>query len=131
MGRVIPHRVLIIDDEESIRSLIVEIIQSELNTVECMEAQNAQEAFQQMKEKLPGLIITDVMMQDMNGLQILSMLRNSNNHAIRNIPVIVLSGVGNNEIVVKAKQLGAADYITKPFDQRIFTMKIKKYLKIK
>ena len=131
MNRVIPQRILVIDDEETIRSLIVELIRAEFESVECMEAKNAHEAFQKMKEKLPGLIITDVVMQDMNGLQILSSLKTSNNSAFRNIPVIVLSGYGNNEIIVKAKKLGAVDYITKPFDQKIFTMKIRKYLKIR
>lgn len=87
--------------------------------------QNGQEAIDKAAEEKFDLIVTDMMMPFKGGLDVISAVKEQGG----NVPVIVLSSVGQEEMVVKAFKLGADDYITKPFSPNEFSMRIEKVFK--
>jgi len=121
-------KIFIIDDEENIRNAIKRMLRVSLPSVEVIETGNGEEALEIAKKERPELILLDVLMPGINGLQVLKDLKENESKELRRIPVIMLTGVGNREVIAKSKRLGAADYITKPFNEQIFLLKIKKYI---
>ena len=104
----VPVRVLIVDDEPPIRKLL----RMGLNTqgYQTLEAPNAKTALNVLAEN-PDLIILDLGLPDMPGHELLRTIRARNEH----VPIIVLSSRGDEAGKVQALDLGADDYITKPF----------------
>ena len=121
-------KIFIIDDEENIRNAIKRMLRVSLPSVEVIETGNGEEALEIAKKERPELILLDVLMPGINGLQVLKDLKENESKELRRIPVIMLTGVGNREVIAKSKRLGADDYITKPFNEKIFLLKIKKYI---
>lgn len=89
---------------------------------------NVQQAIYAIEALPPNLILLDISMPDIDGLTFCSMLKK--NVETREIPVIFITALNSNENKVKAFQLGAVDYISKPFDIEEVTMRIKTHLKI-
>jgi len=100
--------VLIVDDEESICQALRGILTDE--GFEVITALNASEAFKKIEEDSPDLILLDIWLPDIDGLEVLQKIKKQNPH----IPVIMISGHGNVETAVKAMKLGAYDFIEKP-----------------
>lgn len=121
-------KIFIIDDEENIRNAIKRMLHVSLPSVEVIETGNGEEALEIAKKERPELILLDVLMPRINGLQVLKDFKENESKELRRIPVIMLTGVGNREVIAKSKRLGADDYITKPFNEKIFLLKIKKYI---
>lgn len=84
---------------------------------------NGREAIELMEQLNPDLIITDIMMPYSSGLEIVSQLRKTNKRK----PVIVLSAMGQENVVMEAFQLGADDYITKPFSPNELSLRVKRF----
>ena len=105
------------------------MVKNDLPLVEILETGDGKQGLEIAKDSKPDLILLDVLMSGMNGLQVLKVLKESKDREIKKIPVIMLTGVGNREISIKAAKMGAVDYITKPIDERIFLLKIRNYLK--
>jgi two-component system, OmpR family, KDP operon response regulator KdpE len=103
-----PLRVLVIDDEPPIRKLLRIGLGAE--GYETFEAANGKEALNLLSEK-PDLIILDLGLPDAQGHDLLQTIRVRNEH----VPIVVLSGRGDEVGKVKALDFGADDYITKPF----------------
>ena len=122
-------KTLIIDDEQNIRNAIKRMLRKSMSSVEVIETGKAEDVLKIIKTHKPDLIILDVLMPGMNGLEVLKVLKENEEREIRKIPVMMLTGVGNKEIIIKARKLGAVDYITKPIDEKIFLLKLKKYLR--
>ncbi len=122
-------KILIIEDEKNMRSAIKRILLQDLPSIEFIEAENGEQALKIVENNKPDLILLDVLMPQMNGLMVLKNLKESKNMEIRKIPVIILTAIGNRVIDSKARQLGAVDYITKPYNEKLLLMKIKKYLR--
>ena len=103
-----PLKVLVVDDEPPIRKLL----RMGLSTqgYEILEASNGKMSLELLKQK-PDLVILDLGLPDMQGLELLRMMR-SRNEAV---PIVVLSSRGDEVGKVQALDLGADDYITKPF----------------
>ena len=103
-----PLRVLVIDDEPPIRKLL----RMGLNTqgYQISEAPNGRTALELLTES-PDLIILDLGLPDIQGLELLHMIRGRNDK----VPIIVLSSRGDENAKVEALDLGADDYVTKPF----------------
>jgi two-component system, OmpR family, KDP operon response regulator KdpE len=103
-----PLKVLIVDDEPPIRKLL----RMGLSTqgYEILEATNGKTALAQLEEK-PDLIILDLGLPDMQGLDLLAAIRARN----ESVPIVVLSSRGDESVKVRALDLGADDYLTKPF----------------
>lgn len=87
--------------------------------------QDGREAIQKIEEVSPDLIITDIMMPFVSGLEIIEAVKRK---AGKRIPVIVLSAMGQENVVLEAFQLGADDYITKPFSPNELSMRVKRYI---
>jgi len=103
-----PLRVLVVDDEPPIRKLL----RMGLGTqgYDILEAPNGKVALELLKEE-PGLIILDLGLPDIQGLELLRMIRAKN----EGVPVVVLSSRGDEAGKVAALDLGADDFVTKPF----------------
>ncbi|MFB2879809.1 response regulator [Floridanema aerugineum] len=103
-------KILVIEDEESVRANILEILESEDFTA--IGAKNGQTGIQEAKNKLPDLILCDIMMPDIDGYTVLSELQEDPLTAI--IPFIFLTAKTERDDLRLGMELGADDYITKP-----------------
>lgn len=122
-------KLFIVDDEANIRNSIKRILHEELLSIEIIETGNGDEVLNLTESCKPDLILMDVLMPGTNGLELLKSLKSNANKEVQNIPVIMLTGVGNREVARKASELGAVDFITKPFNERLFLLKLRKYMK--
>jgi two-component system KDP operon response regulator KdpE len=115
-------RILVVDDEKG----LVKIIRLNLQQdgFEVVEANNGAEAMEKLRTTLPDLVLLDVMMPDFDGFSVLKMIRE-----IGGTPVIMLTAKGEESDIVKGLELGADDYVTKPFSPRELTSRIKAVLR--
>lgn len=104
----IRDRILIVEDEKSIAGFIRAILSS--NDYDTMLAQTGDEALTMISSHCPDLVILDLGLPDMDGMQIITEVR-----SWTELPIIVVSARGNEQDKVSALELGADDYITKPF----------------
>ena len=89
-----------------------------------MTANNGRDAVQLITENNFDLVITDIMMPYTSGLEILGFVKSQSG---RKIPVIILSAMGQENVVVEAFNLGADDYITKPFSPNELSLRIRRF----
>src|SRR5665647_3779562 len=87
--------------------------------------QDGMEALKKIEELCPDLIITDIVMPFLSGLEIIETVKKKLG---RKTPIIVLSAMGQENVVLEAFQLGADDYITKPFSPNELSMRVKRYI---
>lgn len=113
-----PRRVLVVDDEPRMIHFIR--LNLEHDGYEVIEATSGTEALEQLRDRLPDLILLDVMMPDMDGFETLQLLRE-----ISTVPVIMLTAKGEEEDRVRGLELGADDYITKPFSPREMVSRVR------
>jgi len=88
---------------------------------------DGQEALKAIETAAPDLIITDILMPYTSGLELISIVKSNPG---KKIPIIVLSGLGQEDTVMEAFQLGADDFITKPFNPTELSVRVKRLLKI-
>ena len=105
------HTILVIEDDPQVQSLIVDTLES--SGYQVLSAENGKVGFELARARLPDLILCDVQMPVMNGYATLEMLQK--NLATATIPFIFLTGVSDNQHVRQGMELGADDYVTKPF----------------
>ncbi|MBT1071652.1 response regulator [Pelotalea chapellei] len=117
--------ILIVDDSKTMRAMLVSTIES-INNYNIVEASTGFEALRLLPREKVDLILTDINMPDINGLELLSYLRNNPNY--QEIPVIIISSEGSQKDIDKGKQLGANDYVIKPFDPARVQELIQLYL---
>src|SRR5262245_29959706 len=103
-----PQRILVVDDEPQ----ITRVLRRSLAThgYEAQASSGGEEALEVFRNWGPDLVITDLSMPDMGGLELCRRLR-----AVSRVPVIVLSAKGEERLKVEALDAGADDYVTKPF----------------
>jgi two-component system KDP operon response regulator KdpE len=116
------NRVLVVDDE--LRMIGFIRMNLELEGYQVIEAHNGLEALEAIRTKLPDVVLLDVMMPDLDGFETLRMLRE-----FSTIPVIMLTAKGEENDKVFGLELGADDYITKPFGPRELSSRIKAVLR--
>ncbi len=88
-------------------------------------AEDGQQALDQIEKNKPDIILTDIMMPFISGLEVISHVRNKLN---LKTPIIVFSAAGQEEMVLKAFNLGANDFMTKPFSPNELGIRVKKLL---
>jgi len=113
-------KVLIVDDEP----FNVDYLEQELEDLDCetISAVNGQDALTQVTREMPDLILLDIMMPVMDGFEVLSRLKAD--PATRDIPVIVISAHTDLASMVKGIQLGAEDYLPKPFEPTLLQARV-------
>lgn len=117
--------ILIADDSAAMRSMLVSIIES-LGDFRIVEAASGFEALRLLPREQVDLILTDINMPDINGLELISYLRNNPNY--QSTPVFIISTEGSLKDIEKGKQLGANEYIVKPFNPAIIQDLVVSYL---
>ena len=106
------YRILVVDDERHMVGFIR--LNLEQDGYEVIEAFNGTDALNRLRDSLPDLILLDVMMPDIDGFQVLRTIRE-----ISQVPVIMLTAKGEEDDKVRGLELGADDYITKPFAKEL------------
>ena len=120
------YRILIVDDERSNRKVLSELLADEFDIV---LAKNASQAFQRLNgEQLIDLVLLDIMLPDMDGYEILKRMKNNDDQ--KDIPVIYITVLDSTEDEERAFQLGAVDFITKPFHPSIVKLRVKNQIKL-
>jgi two-component system chemotaxis response regulator CheY len=115
--------VLIVDDSNSMRAVIKKIITiSGFQMDKCLEAANGREAMEKLADNWVDVIVSDINMPEVNGLELLDQL--SRNEMLREIPVIMITTEGSEERMKEAFARGAKGFIKKPF----LPEEIKKFL---
>lgn len=116
-------KILAIDDELSMRTLLEFFLKE---TYEVVTIASGEEALEWLDETIPDLIITDIEMRGMDGFEFLKQVRLRG--YTKHTPVIMLSGKSESKERVKCYQLGAQDYLTKPFNPEELNELVKKNL---
>lgn len=114
--------ILVVDDEERMTHFIR--LNLEHDGFQVHEAHRGSKALQALRDEMPDLVILDVMMPDMDGFQVLEMIRE-----ISSVPVIMLTAKGEEDDRVKGLELGADDYVTKPFSPRELVSRVRAVLR--
>ena len=122
-----PNRILIVDDEERNVKLVKGMIMSE--QYEVATATCGQEALDYLESDLPDLIVLDVMMPDIDGFEVCSRLKQD--EVTRHIPVLMVTALMEKEHRVKAMEVGADDFLSKPVDRTELLVRVKSLLRIK
>ncbi|WP_400263427.1 response regulator transcription factor [Sphingobacterium sp. SG20118] len=115
--------ILIAEDDELILRTIEHKLVKEGHTV--ILTRNGKEAIEKIKELEIDLVVTDIMMPFASGIEILATIRTIG----KKTPVIVLSSMGQEEVVIDAFDLGAADFMVKPFSLNELLLRIKRLSK--
>ncbi|MBY0504902.1 MAG: response regulator [Bryobacteraceae bacterium] len=106
--------VLIVDDSAAIRKILQRVLlQTDVSLGKVLEAGDGLEALETLKSNKVGLILSDINMPKMDGLQLLGQLKADQEH--RDVPVVMITTEGSQAKVMEAVTLGAAGYIRKPF----------------
>jgi len=121
----VPKKILIAEDSPTMRALIVSTI-AELGEFETVEAANGFEALRILPREKVDLIITDINMPDINGLELVSFIRSNENY--RETPLFIISTEGSERDREKGLALGANAYLVKPFAPHQLQDLVRKFL---
>ncbi|MFO8037783.1 MAG: response regulator transcription factor [Anaerolineales bacterium] len=116
------YKILVVDDEKRMVRFIQ--LNLEQDGFQVVTAYNGKEALDQVRTQLPDLVLLDIMMPDIDGFEVLKKIRE-----VSDVPVIMLTAKGEEDDRVKGLELGADDYITKPFSPRELVSRIKAVLR--
>jgi len=116
------YRILVVDDEKRMVGFIR--LNLEHDGFEVIEAFNGAQAIERLRDSLPDLILLDIMMPDLDGFEVLRMVREASA-----VPVIMLTAKGEENDKVRGLELGADDYVTKPFSPRELVSRVRAVLR--
>ena len=120
------NSILIVDDEKANLLFLNDILGS---NYDLFMARTGLEAIEMANEDKPDLILLDIILPGMDGYEVLTILKES--EETREIPVIFISGLSSSDDEMKGLSLGASDYISKPFSTAIVKFRVQNQLKIK
>lgn len=118
---------LIVDDAEMNRMILREMLSDEY---EIIEAANGLEAVKQLQEhgKEISIVLLDIIMPELNGFDVLSHMVSTD--LIDDVPVVMISGENSDDTVLRAYELGASDYIGRPFDARVVRQRVSNIMRL-
>ncbi|MFA5113639.1 MAG: response regulator [Candidatus Margulisiibacteriota bacterium] len=122
-----PKKILVVDDEPDVASLLTLMLKSQGYAV--ITAGDGQEALEKARGEAPDLILLDVMLPRMDGYKVARMLKFDENYS--HIPIIMLTAKIQDRDKQTGLEMGANDYLTKPFDTTVLLDKIKDILEKK
>ncbi|MEY3751666.1 MAG: phosphate regulatory protein [Pseudomonadota bacterium] len=117
--------ILLVEDEKSIVTLIKYNLEKEGFKVFCSET--GEDALKIIKEKTPDLVILDWMLPDTSGIDVCRQIKIDKK--FKNIPVLILTAKGEPDDKIKGLEVGADDYVTKPFNNKELLLRIKSLIK--
>ncbi|HBF33212.1 TPA: DNA-binding response regulator [Candidatus Sumerlaeota bacterium] len=119
------HRILIVEDEEDIRELVRYNLSRK--GYEVITAATGEEGLRAVRENEIDLLVLDLMLPKMSGLELCRLLKDA--PGTRDIPVLILSAMGEEPDIVRGLEYGAEDYVTKPFSVPVLLARIKALLR--
>ena len=119
------EKILVVDDEEDILELVKFNLEREGYRI--IEASSGEEAMERVVLEIPDLIILDLMLPGIDGLEVTRNLKKD--EQTRTIPIVMLTAKGEESDIVTGLELGADDYVTKPFSPRVLVARIKAVLR--
>lgn len=109
-----PLDVMIVDDSAAIRKILHRVlVQAEIPLGKVVEASDGVDALEKLKVEIVGLILSDINMPNMDGIEFLGRLKADD--ALKNVPIVMVTTEGSQAKVMQALQLGAVGYVRKPF----------------
>ena len=121
------EKILIVEDEEDVMELIRYNLAKE--GFDCDAACNGRQALEKAQTTLPELVLLDLMLPEIDGLEVCKRLKNSSQ--TEHIPVVMVTAKSDEADIVAGLELGADDYITKPFSPRVLVARVKAVLRRK
>jgi len=121
------EKILVVDDEEDILELLRFNLLREGYNVSC--AASGEEALRLAQSEIPDLLVQDLMLPGIDGLEVTKILKNDSR--TRDIPIVMLTAKGEEADIVTGLELGADDYITKPFSPRVLVARVRAVLRRK
>ncbi|NIQ97394.1 MAG: response regulator transcription factor [Desulfuromonadales bacterium] len=118
-------RILVVEDEEDILALVHYNLVKAGYQVECVTS--GEEAYQRAQQNLPDLILLDLMLPGIDGLEVCRRLQKDGD--TESVPIIMLTAKGEESDIVAGLELGADDYITKPFSTQVLLARVKAVLR--
>jgi DNA-binding response OmpR family regulator len=116
------RKILVVDDEERMVRFIR--LNLEHDGFQVIEANNGAQAIDRLRDTMPDAILLDVMLPDIDGFEVLKMIRE-----VSQAPVIMLTAKGEEDDKIRGLELGADDYVTKPFSPRELVSRLKAVLR--
>lgn len=116
-------KILLVEDDPRLNTLITNVLFNE--GFECNSCYSAEEALVEFRKSPPDLIISDILLPGINGLELVLEIRNMDKH----VPILMLSALGDTDDKVQGLDLGADDYMVKPFETKELTARIRVLLK--
>ena len=121
------EKILVVDDEEDILELLRFNLLREGYNVSC--AASGEEALRLAQSEIPDLLVQDLMLPGIDGLEVTKILKNDSR--TRDIPIVMLTAKGEEADIVTGLELGADDYIAKPFSPRVLVARVRAVLRRK
>jgi DNA-binding response OmpR family regulator len=115
-------RVLVVDDDETVREVVRRYLELAGFVVDV--AGDGQEGLRSFAARQPDLVVLDVMMPGLNGLEVCKRLRE-----VSQVPIVMLTALGEEENRIAGLQLGADDYVTKPFSPKELSLRVSSVLR--
>ena len=114
-------KILVAEDEPVMLKTIEMRLKKDGHTVTATT--NGRDALEAFEKETPDLVITDIMMPYSSGLEVVGKIKQSE----KKVPIIVLSSMGQENVVLEAFKLGADDFITKPFSPNELSMRVRRF----
>ena len=121
-----PGRILIVEDDHASRELLRVMLSY---NHEVQTAHNGETALKMLREQPFDLVLLDIMMSGINGLDVLRTLRQDT--STRDLPIILVSALTDSDVIVEGLEAGASDYIQKPIDPSVLVARVRTQLKLK
>jgi two-component system, OmpR family, alkaline phosphatase synthesis response regulator PhoP len=119
------REILVVEDEKDIQELVRYNLAKEGYAVQCMTT--GEDALRAIRASVPDLVILDLMLPGISGLDVCRSIKSD--QATRQIPVVMLTAKGEEADIVSGLELGADDYVTKPFSPRVLLARIRAVLR--
>lgn len=122
------QKVLVVDDNQDVRELIVHILNADgFHVYAAIDGENALAI---LNSNPVDLVLLDVMMPGMSGLEVLKEIRTGSNKKIREVPVMMITAMSSTDDVDQALAIGANSYVVKPFRGTTIREKVRKILEL-
>jgi two-component system chemotaxis response regulator CheY len=121
-------RILIVEDSATMRSLIGSSLEALEDSVKIVEARSGFEALRVLPRETFDLVVTDINMPDINGLELINFVKKNPNY--RDTPLFIVTTEGREKDRDRGLALGAAEYLVKPFSPQSLEGLVRRYLKL-